>query len=140
MIALTLYPSVISTNSFPTDVVSGASPGGLAGKNLPPSAGGAGLIPGLGRPPGGGYGNPLPCSCLENPMDRGTGGWSGGYSPRGRKESDTTERLNSQRLVLLLGPMHFLWLYSILPHVCTTIRGGRYSFRFLIVANTAHFS
>ena len=30
-----------------------------------------GLIPGLGRSPGGGYGNPLQYSCLENPMDRG---------------------------------------------------------------------
>ena len=30
-----------------------------------------GLIPGLGRSPGGGHGNPPQCSCLENPMDRG---------------------------------------------------------------------
>ena len=29
------------------------------------------LIPGLGRSPGGGHGNPLHYSCLENPMDRG---------------------------------------------------------------------
>ena len=29
-----------------------------------------GSIPGLGRSPGGGHGNPLQCSCLENPMDR----------------------------------------------------------------------
>ena len=29
------------------------------------------LIPGLGRSPGGGHGNPLQYSCLENPMDRG---------------------------------------------------------------------
>ena len=32
----------------------------------------SGLIPGLGRTPGGGNGNPLQCSCLENSMDRGT--------------------------------------------------------------------
>ena len=32
----------------------------------------AGLIPGSGRSPGGGHGNPLQYSCLENPMDRGT--------------------------------------------------------------------
>ena len=32
----------------------------------------AGLIPGLGRSSGGGHDNPLQCSCLENPMDRGT--------------------------------------------------------------------
>ena len=30
------------------------------------------LIPGLGRSPGGGHGNPFQCSCLNNPMDRGT--------------------------------------------------------------------
>ena len=30
-----------------------------------------GLIPGLGRSPGGGHGNPLQYSCQENPMDRG---------------------------------------------------------------------
>ena len=41
-------------------------------KNLPASAGDAGLIPGSGRPPGGGNGNPLQYSCLGNPMDRGT--------------------------------------------------------------------
>ena len=34
------------------------------------NAGDAGLIPGLGRSPGGGHGNPLQYSCLENPMDR----------------------------------------------------------------------
>ena len=31
----------------------------------------AGSIPGSGRSPGAGHGNPLQCSCLENPMDRG---------------------------------------------------------------------
>ena len=43
-------------------------------KNLPANAGDirdAGLIPGLGRSPGGGHGTPLQYSCLENPMDRG---------------------------------------------------------------------
>ena len=40
-------------------------------KNLPANAGDAGLIPGLGRSPGEGNGNPLQYSCLGNPMDRG---------------------------------------------------------------------
>ena len=40
-------------------------------KNLPVNAGDSGLIPGLGRSPGEGHGNPLQYSCLENPMDRG---------------------------------------------------------------------
>ena len=35
------------------------------------NAGDPGSIPGLGRSPGEGKGNPLQCSCLENPMDRG---------------------------------------------------------------------
>ena len=42
-------------------------------KNLPASAGGPGSIPGLGNSPVIGNGNPLQYSCLENPMDRGTG-------------------------------------------------------------------
>ena len=44
-------------------------------KNLPAIAGDirdVGSIPGLGRSPGGGHGNPLLYSCLENPMDRET--------------------------------------------------------------------
>ena len=45
-----------------------------------------GLIPGLGRYPGRGHGNPLQCSCLENPLDRGTGGLQSRVS-----ESDMTE-------------------------------------------------
>ena len=40
-------------------------------RNPPANAEDAGLTPGWGRSLGGGNGNPLPCSCLENPMDRG---------------------------------------------------------------------
>ena len=40
-------------------------------KNLPANAGDVGSIPGWGRSPGEGNGNPLQYSCLENPMDRG---------------------------------------------------------------------
>ena len=40
-------------------------------KNLHVNARDVGSIPGLGRFPGGGNGNPLQYSCLENPMDRG---------------------------------------------------------------------
>ena len=46
-------------------------PGGSAVKNLPANAGDTGLIPELGRSPGGGRGNLLQYSCLGNPMDRG---------------------------------------------------------------------
>ena len=67
-------------------------PGGSVVKHLPAhaeGARGAGSIPGSGRFPGGGNGNPLQCSCLKNSMDRGT--WWVGYRPRGHKESDITE-------------------------------------------------
>ena len=37
----------------------------------PANAGDAGSIPGSGRSPAAGNGNPLQCSCLENPVDRG---------------------------------------------------------------------
>ena len=52
----------------------GVFPGGAVVKNLPANSGDAGdmgLISRLGRSPGGGHGNPLQYSCLENPMDRG---------------------------------------------------------------------
>ena len=83
-------------------------------RNPPANAGDArdvGAIPGLGRSSGGGQGNPLQYSCLENPMDRGAW-WATvhgvakslenphgerslvGYSPCGHKESDTTEQLS----------------------------------------------
>ena len=43
----------------------------LSGKESVCNAGDTGLIPGSGRSPGKGNGNPLQYSCLENPMDRG---------------------------------------------------------------------
>ena len=50
------------------------------------------LIPGLGRSPGGGHGDPLQYSCLENPMGRGD--WRA--TAHGvTKESDTAERANN---------------------------------------------
>ena len=48
-------------------------PGGSGVKNLPAKAGEVGLIPGSGRSPGEGNGNPLHYFCLGNPMD--TGAW-----------------------------------------------------------------
>ena len=45
-------------------------PGGSVVKTPPCNAGDKGSIPGSGRSPGEGHGNPLQCSCLENPTDR----------------------------------------------------------------------
>ena len=66
----------------------------LVVKNPPTKAGDirdAGSVPVSGRPPGGGHGNLLQYSCLENPMDRGA--WWVPKSPKGRKELDTTEAI-----------------------------------------------
>ena len=49
------------------------------------------LIPGWGRSPGEGIGNPLQYPCLENPMERGT--W--GTVVNGVTESDMTQRINT---------------------------------------------
>ena len=54
----------------PTPVFLGF-PGGSAGKESACNVGDLGLVPGLGRSPGEGNGNPLQYSCLENSMDGG---------------------------------------------------------------------
>ena len=62
-------------------------PGGSVAKNSPASAGEVGSISDLGRPCGGGNGNPLQYSCLENPMGRGAW-WTAVHGVT--KELDTT--------------------------------------------------
>ena len=60
-----VYPRILNIVDFP---------GSSVVKNLPANEGDirdTGLIPGLGRSCGGGHGNSLQYSCLENPMDRG---------------------------------------------------------------------
>ena len=63
-------------------------PGGSDGKESTCSAGGLALIPGLGRFPGGGHGNPLQYSCLENPHGQRS---LAAYSPWGRKAQHSTQ-------------------------------------------------
>ena len=65
-------------------------------KNLPADAGDlrdTGSIPGLGRSLGGGHGNPLQYSCLENPHGQRS---LAGYSPWGHKALDVAEQLSTQ--------------------------------------------
>ena len=66
----------------------GASQVELVVKNLPTNAGDLASIPRLGRSPGGGHGDPLQYSCLENPHGQRS---LVGYNPWDRKESDVTE-------------------------------------------------
>ena len=78
-----------------------AFPGGSGSKNLPATGGtwvqslgwgDLGSIPELGRSPGGGHGNPLQYSGLENPHVQRS---LADYSPWGHRELDTTERLST---------------------------------------------
>ena len=62
-------------------------PGSSAGKESACNVGDLGLIPGLGRSPGGEYGNPLQRFCLENPHGQRS---LAGYSPWGSRELDMT--------------------------------------------------
>ena len=78
-------------------------PGGSDGKESTCNVGDLGLIPGLGRSSGGGLGNPLQYSCLGNPHGERS---LVGYYPWGYKESDTTKRLKTQKM---------LWMYNICP-------------------------
>ena len=63
------YEGILLLFPRPKEFLDG--PGHSVVKNVPTNAGDEGLISGLGRSPGGGHGNPLQYSSLENPMDRG---------------------------------------------------------------------
>ena len=72
-------------------------PGGSDGKESTCSVGDLGSIPGLGRSPGGGRGNPPQYFCLENPHGQRN---LAGDSPWGCKELDMTERLRANSNIL----------------------------------------
>ena len=69
-------------------------PCGSAGKEFACNVGDLGLIPGLGRSPGGEHGNPLQYCCLKKPHGQRS---LVGHSPWGCKELDTTERLSTEQ-------------------------------------------
>ena len=69
-------------------------PGGSGSKESASHVGDLGSIPGLGRPRGGGHGNLLLCSCLENPHGQRS---LAGCCPWDRKELDSTEPLNTSK-------------------------------------------
>ena len=73
-------------------------PGGSVGKESTCNAGDLGLIPGSGRSPGEGKGNPLQYSCLENPLGQRS---LAGYSPWGHKESDTTKHRKTKKILVM---------------------------------------
>ena len=81
IIIYTIWLSLLSL-----DILMGF-PGGSDGKESACNVGDLGSIPGLGRSPGGGHGNPLQYSHLENLHGQRS---LAGYSPWGHIESDTT--------------------------------------------------
>ena len=85
-------------------------PGSSAGKESTRKAGNLGSIPGLARSRGGGHGNPLQCSCLENPHGQRS---LAGYSPWGRRESDKAELSTAQNMFWRRGWQRIRWLDGI---------------------------
>ena len=75
-------------------VSSARFPRWLTGKEIVCQSGDSGLIPGSGRSPREGHGNPLQYSCLGNPMDRGA--WRATVHGVA-KELDRTQQLNSSK-------------------------------------------
>ena len=92
-------------------------PGSSDGEESTCNVGDLDLIPGLGRSPGGGHGNPVQYSCLENPHGQRS---LVGYSPRGHQELDMIEQLSKVQYMILL-PFHncfgFIFCKSFLPFV-----------------------
>ena len=90
LFSLFIFNIIINTFECKYTMLLG-SPGGSMVKNPPTSARDTVWSPDRGDPPGGGNGNPLQYSCLENPMEQSS---LVGCSPRGCKESDRTEQLS----------------------------------------------
>ena len=82
---------------LPTPIFLGFT-GGSDGKESACNAGDLDSIPGWGRSPGGGHGNPCQYSCLESPHGQRS---LAGYSPWGHKELDMTEQLSTYPLYRL---------------------------------------
>ena len=67
------------------------------GKQSACNAGDTSLIPGSGKSPGGGHGNPCQCFCLENPRDRGAWWTTVPRVAKSQRQSDRTHRLAHRR-------------------------------------------
>ena len=109
-------------------------PGGSDSKESACNVGDLGSVPGLGRSPGEVNANPLQYFDLENSMERG-------YSPWGRKESDTTERLiltihNCQKVEATHVPIDWWLDKQNVTHPCS---GILFSFKSWAQVQLSHF-
>ena len=86
--------------------------GGSVSKEFTWNAGDLGLIPELGGSPGGGHGNPLQYSCLENPHGQRS---LAGYSPWGHWESMTEQLSTAHPYLIISGPKKPAGTFSMLP-------------------------
>ena len=113
-------------------------PSGSVVKNPPANAGDTGLIPGLGRSPGGGNGNPLQYSCLENTMDRGA--WQAIVLVVAKSQTWVSDWTHTQWTVLKATVMEppsklrtrILWTWKILCLVKCQTEKNKYSTSSLI--------
>ena len=85
------------------------------GKESACNAGDLGLIPGSGRSPGGGHGNLLQCSCLENPHGQRS---LAGCSPWGRAGLDTTMRQSQARTLPWLSTLTSCVFFKSTQAIC----------------------
>ena len=96
----------------PPKLISSRTPCGSDGKESICNAGDLGSIPGSGRSPGGWRGNPLQCSCLENPVDRGA--WRAIQSVVWQRVGQAQSK---HRIVVLCSCFHYkeVYLQGFLP-------------------------
>ena len=91
-------------------------PVGSDGKEYTCIAGDLGLIPGLGRSPGGRHGNPLQYSSLENPMDRGA--WWAAVHGVAKSQTRLSDQVHNENLLystensMLCGDKEGLYVYA----------------------------
>ena len=102
-------------------------PGGSDSKELACNAGDLGSIPGSGRSPGGGNGNPLQSSCLGNPMDRGAWWATVHGAQRVGQDGATNVHMStvSQTRGLHISPCAAVALWKVVPGKLRAFLGSR---------------